>query len=91
MSANARFLSRTVPPERDGWRVKRLLKAEFGMAEGYIAALKLRPDGILLDGARVHTDVRAAAGMVLSVRIDDPEGRNPAAPIPVPLLVRYED
>ena len=90
-AGKARFLSRTVPPERDGRRVKSLLKSEFRMAEGYIAALKLRPDGILLNGERVHTDAIARAGDLLCVRIDDPPAGNPAEPIPVPLLIRYED
>ena len=87
----ARFITRTVPPETDGRRVKSLLKTEFHMAEGFIAALKLLPDGICLNGERVHTDVRAHAGDVLSVRVDDPAGGNPAEPIPVPLQIRYED
>ena len=87
----ARILSRTVPPERDGRKVKSLLKTEFRMAEGYIAALKLRPDGICLNGERVHTDVRARAGDVQSVRVDDLADGNPAEPIPVPLCIRYED
>ena len=86
-----RFLCRAVPPEGDGRRVKSLLKTEFHMAEGYIAALKLRPDGIALNGERVHTDVRARAGDLLRVRVDDPEDGNPAEPIPIPLCVRYED
>ncbi|MDO4973559.1 MAG: RluA family pseudouridine synthase [Eubacteriales bacterium] len=90
-AAPARRLNRTVPPEKDGRRVKSLLKTEFHMAEGYIAALKLRPDGILLNGERVHTDVCARAGDVLSVRVDDPEGGNPAEPIAVPLRICYED
>ena len=91
MSAEARVLCRTVRAGQDGWRVKRLLKAEFRMAEGYIAALKLRPDGILLNGERVHPDVCAHAGDLLSVRVDDPDGGNPASPIAVPLRIWYED
>ncbi len=87
----ARILSRTVPPEKDGRRVKSLLKSEFHMAEGYIAALKLRRDGILLNGERVHTDTRVRAGDELRVRVDDAGEGNPAEPIPVPLCVRYED
>ena len=71
--------------------MKSLLRTEFHMAEGYIAALKLRPDGILLNGGRVHTDVCAHAGDVLCVRVDDPEGGNPAEPIAAPLRICYED
>ena len=90
-TGKARILSRAVPPEKDGRRVKSLLKSEFHMAEGYIAALKLRPDGILLNGARVHTDAVVRAGDLLSVRVDDPEDGNRVEPIPVPLRVLYED
>ena len=91
MSAAPRFLSAAVPEDRDGRSVKSLLKSEFHMAEGYIAALKLRPDGIRLDGERVHTNLRARAGQVLTVRVDDAGEENPAAPVNVPLTIRYED
>ena len=91
MSAEPRLLSAAVPAERDGYTVKSLLKKQFRMAEGYIAALKLRPDGIQLDGQRVHTNVRARAGQMLTVRVDDVGEENPAAPVPVPLVIRYED
>lgn len=67
--------------------VRRLLKTQLYMAEGRIASLKWRPDGISLNGAPVHTNVRVRAGDVLTVRIDDGERGNPAAPIPVPLAV----
>lgn len=85
-----RLLRCTVPPEKDGRTVKSLLKSEFHMAEGYIAALKLRPDGIRLDGERMHSNVPVHAGQVLTARVDDPE-RNAAAPIPCPLAIVYED
>ena len=91
MSSEPRLLSAAVPEDRAGRTVKSLLKSEFHMAEGYIAALKLRPDGIRLDGERVHTNVRAWAGQILTVRVDDEGEENPAAPIPVPLFVPYED
>ena len=87
----ARILTTLVPPERDGRRVRSLLKSEFHMAEGFIAALKLRPDGIRLNGERVHTDRIARAGDELTVRVDDPEGVNTAEAIPAPLSIVYED
>ena len=86
-----RLLSRVVPPEKDGRTVKSLLKSEFHMAEGYIAALKLRPDGIRLDGERVHTNVRVPAGAQLTVRVDDWTGENCAEPMALPLTILYED
>ena len=91
MSCRPRRIPFIVPPERDGWTVKRLLVRELHMAEGHIAALKLRPDGILLDGERTRTNVRVRAGQLLTVRLDDGEGENPAAPVPLPLAVVYED
>ena len=91
MSSEPRLLSTAVPAERDGRTIKSLLKSEFHMAEGYIAALKLRPDGIRLDGERVHTNVRACAWQLLTVRVDDAGEENPAVPIPVPLVVLFED
>ena len=84
-------LSVTVGPENEGETVRRLLKTQLQMAEGAVASLKWRPDGICLNGAEVHTNVRVRAGDVLTVRIDDGDRGNPAAPIPVPLTVRYED
>lgn len=91
MSAEARRLSCTVMPEEEGCTVRRLLKTRFHMADGFIAALKLRPDGILLEGERVRTAARVRAGECLSVRVDDADGGNPAVPISIPLCIRYED
>ena len=85
------FRSLTVPPEKDGCTVRHLLKTRLEMAEGYIAALKTCPDGILLNGLPVHTNVRVRAGDTLSARIDDREGGNPARPEPVPLRFVWED
>lgn len=86
-----RRLSVTVGPEDEGQTVQRLLKTKLSMAQGHIASLKWRPNGICLNGAPSHTDARVRAGDVLTVRIDDGERINPAAPIPVPLRIRYED
>ena len=86
-----RSLFHTVQPEEAGSTVKHLLKTRFFMAEGYIASVKLRPGGICLNGEPVHTDVRVRSGDLLSARIDDAEGRNPARPVALPLLFRYED
>ena len=86
-----RRLSCMVTSELEGRTVRNLLKTQFHMADGFIAALKLRPDGILLEGERVRTNARVRAGECLSVRVDDTEGGNPAAPVPIPLCVRYED
>ena len=44
-----------------------------------------------MDGVRVHTDFRPAAGQALSVRLDDPERRSGVVPAPGPLDIVYED
>ncbi len=91
MSTKKLYLRAAVPPEKDGYTVSRLLKSEFRMTAGMIAALKWREDGILLDGTPVHTDAIAHAGQSLSARIDDGERINPAAARKVPLPILYED
>ena len=91
MSVEKLFLRAAVPPEKDGCTVGRLLKSEFRMTDGMIAALKWREEGILLDGKPVHTDAIASAGQTLSARIDDGARRNPAAPMDIPLPILYED
>lgn len=90
-STNIRSLSLTVRPDQEGRTVKRLLKGELHMAEGHIAALKLRPAGICLNGQRVFTNACVHAGDILTVQIGDWDSRNAAEPIAVPLDLVYED
>ncbi len=61
------------------------------MAEGFISSLRMCSGTILLQGKPAHTNDRTRAGDVLSVRVDNPAGHNPAAPISFPLSVIYED
>jgi len=86
-----RTLSLTVLPAWEGRRVKSLLTRELHMAEGHIAALKLRPDGLCLNGQRVFTNQRVCAGDILTVMVSDWDGRNEAEAIAVPLDLVYED
>ncbi len=90
-STSLRTLSLTVRPDWEGREVKRLLTGVLHMAEGHIAALKLRPAGICLNGERVFTNARVRKGDILTVQIGDWDGRNDAAPIAVPLDFVYED
>ena len=89
-STSLRTLSLTVRPDWEGREVKRLLTGVLHMAEGHIAALKLRPAGICLNGERVFTNARVRKGDILTVQIGDWDGRNDAAPIAVPLDFVYE-
>jgi len=86
-----RTLSLTVLPVWEGRTVKSLLKRELHMAEGFIAALKLRSAGICLNGMRVFTNARVRAGDVLTAQVGDWNGRNEAEAIAVPLDLVYED
>lgn len=89
--AEPRFLSRTVPDGQAGRTVGQVLKTEFRLTDGMIAALKMRAEGICLNGARVHTGARVRAGDELRIRLDVPGEGNPAEPIPLPLRFAYED
>ena len=86
-----RTLSLTVLPDWEGRTVKSLLKRELHMAEGYIAALKLRSEGICLNGQRVFTNARVVAGDVLTAQVGDWDGRNEAEAITAALELLYED
>jgi len=68
-----------------------LLRRALGLSGTVIRRVKWLEDGILLDGARVHTNVRAAAGQRLSVRVADGALRSGMIPVPGPLDIVYED
>lgn len=88
---NPRRLTLTVSPERAGQKVDTLLRKELGLSGTVIRRVKWLEDGILLDGARVFTSQRVAAGQVLSVRLADPGIRSGVVPAPGPLDIVYED
>lgn len=81
----------TITSEQDGQTVNRLLLDPLGLSRRYIAHLKFRPEGIVLDGQPVRTDAVVHTGQVLSVRIDDDPALNPAAPREGPLDIVWED
>lgn len=87
---SARRLELTVTPDQAGQKVDALLRRAFGLSGTVIRRVKWLEDGILLDGARVHTDRVVEAGQVLSVRVGD-GGAGRTAPVPGPLDVVYED
>lgn len=86
-----RSITITVPPERENATVKSILRREAHMADVQISRLKLREDGIRLNGKRVFTNARVRPGDVISVRISDTDRRNEAAPVEAPLDIVYED
>lgn len=86
-----RRLTLTVTPEQAGRTVKSLLRRELHMADGAIARVKTVPDGICLNGVHARTVDRAAAGDILTVRIDDKRSGGKFTPVAVPLDILYED
>ena len=91
MEQEGRRLTLTVAEAWDGEKVDTLLRRELGLSGTVIKRVKWREDGILLDGVRAITGQRAAAGQILSVRVDEPERTADIPPEPGPLEVVYED
>ena len=89
--AVSRRLELTVTPELAGVRVDTLLRKHLGLSGTVVRRVKWLEDGILLDGVRVHTDFRPAAGQVLSARLSDPERNSGIISAPGPLDIVYED
>lgn len=88
---DGRRLTLTVRSEWEGEKIDTLLRRELGLSGTVIKRIKWLEDGILLDGVRAITGQRAAAGQVLSVRMDDPGRSDALIPTPGPVDVVYED
>ena len=87
----SRRLELEITPELAGAKVDTLLRKRLGLSGTVVRRIKWLEDGILLDGVRVHTDFRPAAGQVLSARLSDPERNSGIIPAPGPLDIVYED
>lgn len=86
-----RTLSLVISDSMSGRSVKSILRREFSMAEGFIARIKLRPEGIMLNGRRCRTVDRVSAGDLLRVQVGDDPVPCPFEPVPCPLDILYED
>ena len=86
-----RRLHCVVRDDQDGIRVDTLLRRTMGLSASAVRRAKLLPDGILLDGALVFTNARAAKGQTLSVAVGDAAGNPAVAAVPGPLTIGYED
>ena len=86
-----RILSHCVLPEESGQTVKRILRARFQMAEVQISRLKMKPDGILLNGAHANVTAVVRSGDMLQVNISDENACNTAEAVDFPLDFLYED
>nr|WP_243141918.1 MULTISPECIES: RluA family pseudouridine synthase [Oscillospiraceae] len=81
----------TVTPEQAGRKIDTLMRTGLGLSGTVIRRVKWLSDGILLDGVRVHTDVRPRAGQVLSVLVADGVRRSGIVPAAGALDIVYED
>ena len=86
-----RRLALTVTPEQAGRKIDTLMRTGLGLSGTVIRRVKWLSDGILLDGVRVHTDVRPRAGQVLSVLVADGVRRSGIVPAAGALDIVYED
>ncbi len=86
-----RTLSLTVSADMAGRKVKSILRRQFRMPEGLIARVKLRPEGIMLNGERCRTVDTLQEGDVLSVQVGDVRAETGIIPADVPLNMIYED
>ena len=86
-----RTLTVVVAPEKSGRTVKSILGTELHMAPSLISRVKLRENGICLNGLRVHTDAIVSAGDVVAADVSDISPCNPALPMDFPLEIVYED
>ena len=86
-----RRLHCVVRDDQDGIRVDTLLRRTMGLSASAVRRAKLLPDGILLDGALVFTNARAAKGQTLSVAVGDAAGNPAVAAVPGPLTIGNED
>ncbi len=88
---HVRYLSYTVPPERDQVEVGTLLRRSLGLSAGLIKRVKWLTDGITLDGQRATTRTRAGAGQCLRIRLSDNVRSSDIPSSPGALDLLYED
>jgi len=87
----ARWIEATVTEKDEGSTVRHILRNELHMASSLISRLKLKPQGICLNGEKVYTNVLVRAGDVVSADVEDSNPWNPAKPIDYPLDIKYID
>ena len=86
-----RTLTLTITEAMAGRKVKSILRRELSMADGLIARIKLRPEGITLNARRCRTIDTVKPGDILRVQLGDEPSQSPFAPMNVPLNIVFED
>lgn len=86
-----RTLSLLITDAMAGRQVKSLLRRELSMADGLIARVKLREEGITLNGLRCRTVDCVRPGDLLRVQVGDEPAESPFEPVNIPLNIVFED
>lgn len=86
-----RTLELLITEELDGRCVKWLMKNKLHIAKSFIARVKLRKDGICLNGVQARTIDIARAGDILSVQIGDSPTTAPPLPCAAKPDIIFED
>lgn len=74
-----------------GRRVQSVLEGELQISSSLISRLKSRPQGILVNGAKVYTTYRLAPGDILTATVVDEAPRRSLVPCKMELDIVYED
>ena len=90
-SLRVRYLTLPITSQLDGLEVNTLLRRELGLSGTILRRVKWLPDGITVDGVRVHARHRVRQGQRLQVRLSDPEHTPQPLPAHGPLELVYED
>ena len=83
-----RRLTLSISEPLAGRQVRTLLRRELGLSAAGVRRAKDQPDGILLDGQPVFTNVFVQPGQVLSVAVGDVTGSDQIAPWPSAMRTR---
>jgi 23S rRNA pseudouridine1911/1915/1917 synthase len=73
-----------------GLTVEQVLMRVLHLSKTQVKRAKFREDGLILDGVRVFSSHRVAAGQTLLVRLPEKE-RSLVEPVPGPVEIVYED
>lgn len=85
-----RLFTTTITDAESGWTVEQVLRRTLHLSTTRIKRAKFRPDGISLDGVRVNTARRVAAGQHLELHLPELE-ENCLESAPGEVDVLYED
>jgi len=80
----------TVEPGEAGMTVRRLLERRLGVSRKLLSRLKMTEEGLTLNGERVYTSHKVAAGDVVALRMEE-ERSDDILPQPMALDIVYED